>query len=175
MNWKGLPLFKTAFDFAIYAMLLWELKPATVIEIGSGAGGSAVWMADLMVAYGSPARVLSFDLNVPTDCSHEHVSFLHGDANEMSSVLSEAEVADLPHPWLVVEDAHVNVRGVLEAFDSYLAKGDYVVVEDSWMNERDISEFLEGRLESYRVDTALTDFFGRNVTCAQDSIFVRVA
>lgn len=27
MHWKGLPIFKTVFDFSIYTMLLWELKP----------------------------------------------------------------------------------------------------------------------------------------------------
>ena len=36
---------------AMYQMLLWELKPKTIIEIGSGTGGSAVWMADLMKSY----------------------------------------------------------------------------------------------------------------------------
>ena len=34
LTWKGAPLFKSVFDFAILPMLLWELKPATVFEIG---------------------------------------------------------------------------------------------------------------------------------------------
>ncbi len=33
-------------DLAIYARLMWELKPRTVIEVGTAKGGSALWLAD---------------------------------------------------------------------------------------------------------------------------------
>src|ERR1019366_3124663 len=52
MQWKGMPLFKTVYDFSIYTMLLWALKPATIIELGSGTGASAVWLADLAKSFG---------------------------------------------------------------------------------------------------------------------------
>ena len=42
MQWRGMPLFKTVYDFSIYTMLLWALKPRTIIELGSGTGASAV-------------------------------------------------------------------------------------------------------------------------------------
>jgi hypothetical protein len=48
ISWKGQPIFKTVFDYALVPMLLWDLKPATILEIGSGTGASAVWMADLV-------------------------------------------------------------------------------------------------------------------------------
>jgi len=38
----------------------------------------------------------------------------------------------------------------------------------------DIGKFLVQEPDCYKVDTYYTDFFGRNVTCAQDSILVRV-
>ena len=41
-------LFKTVYDFSVYTMLLWNLKPKTIVELGSGMGASAVWMADLL-------------------------------------------------------------------------------------------------------------------------------
>src|SRR5436190_4345312 len=37
-RWRGIPCFKTVYDLAIYAMLMEELRPATIIELGSGAG-----------------------------------------------------------------------------------------------------------------------------------------
>jgi hypothetical protein len=52
-------------------------------------------------------------------------------------------------------------------------QGDYVVIEDSASKKDDITRFLLGTPGCYAVDTYFTDFFGRNVTCAQDSIFVR--
>src|SRR5262249_36948491 len=41
-RWRGVPCFKTSCDIAIYAMLLYELHPRTIIELGSGEGGSAL-------------------------------------------------------------------------------------------------------------------------------------
>ena len=46
-RWRGAPCFKSAYDMAIYAMLIDELRPATIIELGSGTGASALLLADL--------------------------------------------------------------------------------------------------------------------------------
>jgi hypothetical protein len=79
----------------------------------------------------------------------------------------------LVHPWLVVEDAHHNVEPVLSHFHSGLKKGDCVYVEDSEIKRGDIRRFLSKHPGCYLVDTKYTDFFGRNATCALDSIFVK--
>ena len=42
-TWKNHTIFKSVYDLAIYSMLIEELKPDVIIEIGSGKGGSAVW------------------------------------------------------------------------------------------------------------------------------------
>jgi len=62
---------------------------------------------------------------------------------------------------------------VLRHFHPCVRQGDYVVVEDSASKKDEITRFLMGAPGCYVVDTYFTDFFGRNVTCAQDSIFVR--
>ena len=41
MRWRGMPLMKNVFDFAMYPALIAELRPRTIFEIGSGLGGSA--------------------------------------------------------------------------------------------------------------------------------------
>ena len=45
--YKSTPCLKSPFDLALYQMLVWTEKPRTIIEIGSNAGGSALWLADL--------------------------------------------------------------------------------------------------------------------------------
>jgi hypothetical protein len=50
-EWRGLPLFKSVYDFALFPMLLWNVKPGTIFEFGSGAGGSALWLADTLRAF----------------------------------------------------------------------------------------------------------------------------
>jgi len=65
------------------------------------------------------------------------------------------------------------VAAVLERFHRFLAPGDYLVVEDSDVKRDAIRQFLGAHPGSYLVDTHFTDYFGRNATCAADSIFVR--
>ena len=52
-KYRSVPMSKNAFDFALYPMLLWQIKPRTIIEVGSFYGGSAMWMADMTQAWGA--------------------------------------------------------------------------------------------------------------------------
>lgn len=174
LQWQGMPLFKTAYDFSLYPMILWSLRPRTIIELGSGSGASAVWMAETAATFELGATVHSVDIRLP-DVSHDAVRFVRGDCEAIRDVFDAAFLRGAPRPWMVVEDAHVNVAGVLEFFDSWLAEGDYLIVEDSAAKQGELAAFISARPGRYKVDTYFTDFFGRNVTCAQDSILVRRA
>lgn len=172
LQWRGLPLFKTAFDMSIYPMLIWEQKPRTIIEIGSGSGASALWLADLLTVFGIDGHVFSLDLR-PPDIDHAGVTFAAGDCRRIERAVPAARLAGWHHPWLVIEDAHVNVAGVLDHFHAHLQANDYLIVEDSLQKRKEIGEFVSKYAGAYAVDTRYTDFFGRNATCAFDSIFVR--
>jgi cephalosporin hydroxylase len=50
---------KHPMDIALYMLLIWELKPRTVIEIGSLAGGSAAWIGDTLNTCGIDGQVTS--------------------------------------------------------------------------------------------------------------------
>ncbi len=65
------------------------------------------------------------------------------------------------------------MAAVLEQFHHYLTPGDYLVVEDSDVKREALRTFLGAHPGEYLVDTRFTDNFGRNATCAADSIFVR--
>jgi cephalosporin hydroxylase len=173
MHWKGLPIFKTVFDFSIYTMMMWELKPKTVIEIGSGTGSSAVWMADTLKALGLEAHVYSADLK-KAPLEYEGVTFIQGNCWVIERAFTSEFLRNAPHPWLFIEDAHVNVHGVLSHFHPHFQKGDYMVVEDSLHKQDVLSKFMKQNHGCYKLDTRYTDFFGRNATCSHDSIFVRV-
>ena len=173
LEWKGKPLFKTAFDFTMLPMLLAELKPATVFEIGSGAGASARWMADTIRSFGHGGRIYSVDINPVTE-TYDGVHFLAGDCKSPATLFALELLRSAPRPWLVLEDAHVNVHDVLAHMDAFLGQGDYLLVEDSRIKAQDIARFLAYRPDRYQVDTRYTDFFGRNATCAENSIFIRV-
>jgi cephalosporin hydroxylase len=174
MRWRGTPLMKNVFDFAIYPALIAELRPRTVFEVGSGLGASAAWFADNLALCGVDGRVHSVDLIRP-EAKHPGVDFHQGDCSDPQRLFAVDLLRSAPHPWLVVEDAHHNVAAVLEQFHAFLSAGDYLVVEDSDVKRDALRTFLGAHPGHYLVDTQFTDYFGRNATCAADSIFVRTS
>jgi cephalosporin hydroxylase len=172
LRWRGQPLMKNVFDFAMYPALIGELRPQTIFEVGSGSGASAAWLADHMALAGVQGRVHSVD-RVKAQLEHPSVAFYQGDCHSPETLFDRELLASEPHPWLVIEDAHQNVAAVLERFHTLLEPGDYLVVEDSDIKRAALRSFLGAHPANYLVDTRHTDNFGRNATCAADSIFVR--
>lgn len=172
MRWRGQPLMKNAFDFAMYPALLAELQPKTVFEVGSGLGASAAWFADTLTSCGVEGRVYSVD-RVKAKASHPLVTYFQGDCADPATLFEPSLLQSQPHPWLVVEDAHYNVAAVLSYLHGFLRSGDYLVVEDSDVKREALRSFIGARPGCYLVDTKFTDNFGRNATCAADSIFIR--
>ncbi len=173
MRWRGTPLMKNVFDFAMYPALIAEVRPQTIFEIGSGLGASAIWFADTLATCGIAGRVHSTD-KVRVEKDHPGVSFYQGDCAAPESLFAAGLLREEPHPWLVVEDAHHNVGPVLEHISAFMQPGDYLVVEDSDVKRDTIRAFTGHHAGEYLVDTRFTDYFGRNATCAADSIFVRM-
>lgn len=176
IHWKGVQTLKDPLDLALYPMLLWELKPVTVIEIGAARGGSALWLADLLSAMGVEAHVWSFDVDLTrVEVSDARITFAQADSHQLST-LPLRELAALPHPWLVIEDAHQNLGPLLLAFDELLQAGDYLVVEDlilprTYMAFRHFARRAGAR---YHVDTRFTDLFGYNATWNANGYLKRV-
>ena len=165
IKWKDLDVYKTAYDFVIYWMLISELKPNTIIEYGSGSGGSAIWLADISTAMGLDINVISYDIKLP-NVIHPKVQFV-----ELDLAQDFVEELQWPGKKLVIEDAHVNVKEVLLETDLHLKKGDYLIVEDSEGKQSEIIDFLYNAKNTYKTDNYYLDFFGRNTGCCVDSIF----
>jgi cephalosporin hydroxylase len=185
-RYRGVPLLKNPFDLALYPMLLERAKPRTLIEIGSFAGGSALWFADQAPGM----RVLSVDLEPPAGVTHPSVTFLRGDARTLDGALPEELMQSLERPLLVVEDSnHLagTTAAVLDFFDPWMRAGEYLVVEDGILTAmraadsyeggplKAIREFLERTKGSYEVDRSLCDYFGTNVTWNVDGYLRRVS
>lgn len=169
-EWRKLPVYKTVWDLAIYQMMISTLQPRTIIELGSGVGGSAVWFADMSVAAGVDCRVHTFDI-VPPNIAHERVTVHGADLRSAGIDLLVREVPELIHPALVIEDAHVAVDRSLRMIEAILKAGDYLVVEDSFRKQPDLKAFSEETALNFQVATWLTDFYGINATCACNSIW----
>src|SRR3989338_2105325 len=98
-TWKGLSLYKSLYDFALYPLLLWQLKPKTIIELGSGNGASALWMSDLCKNFGITSKIISVDKKSPI-LNVENVTFIEADVYRIRDTLSPEFLESLTHPWL---------------------------------------------------------------------------
>ena len=162
ITWRNSRLGKSIYDFALIPMIIWENKPATILEIGSGEGASAIWMTDICKLYNLFTHVYSMDID-PPDVFYNGVTFIQGNSKEIHSIF---DVETLPHPWLIIEDAHVNVNGVIEYFTKHMQRDDYMIIEDS----RGVKGSTLQVPSSLLVDTYYCDYFGRNATSAVNTI-----
>ena len=135
-TWKGVILGKGVWEITLYPMLMYELQPKTIIEIGAFNGGSAIWFADIAKGLEIESYVYSTDIDLSLldekAKDHPRVNFIEGDSNHIESVLPPELLSTLPHPWFITEDAHVNSVGILEYFhNNGFESGDYIIIEDT--------------------------------------------
>jgi hypothetical protein len=88
-RWRGVPCFKTVYDLAIYAMLIDELRPATIVELGSGAGGSALLFADLCTSLGLSTQIISVDKEAVQELSDPRITFIQSDCAGWLELIQE--------------------------------------------------------------------------------------
>jgi cephalosporin hydroxylase len=170
-RWRGVPCFKTIHDLAIYAMLIDELRPGTIIELGSGTGGSALFFADLCTATGLTTRITSVD-NKVGEVSDPRIDFVRSDCQDWLEATAGAKHR-IQRPCLLVEDFHGDLGGFFAHIDTILEAGDYLFIEDSQNKQNRIAELIADR--PYLIDSKYTDFFGINCTSAINSIFIKNA
>ena len=171
IRWKNYDLYKTTNDLVLYWMILDEIKPQIIVELGSGCGGSAVWMADISKALGFHTHIFSYDINKP-NFIYPGVSFVEFDINKLNINDGFPELHSYKgNSKLFIEDAHVNTLAVLSSINQLVEKGDYLIIEDSFNKQKDIAHFCKLQSKKYMVDQFYLDFFGLNMTCSIDSIF----
>ncbi len=188
-TYRGVPMLKNPFDFALYPLLLWNLKPRTLIEIGSKSGGSALWFGDLLNDFGVDGHVYSLDIVRVDSVSHPRVTFLEANGRALERTLTTEFLERLPRPWLVIEDAdhsYETSSAALRFFHPWLRPGEYIVIEDGIISDltqdpaygsgphRALKEFLAAHAGEYEIDGDYCDFFGYNLTWCTNGFLKRV-
>ena len=177
LTYKGLIILKPPFDLVLYSNLIWELQPRTILEFGALQGGSSLWFADQLANLCQDGEVHSFELLIKCIHSrartHPKLHFHEVDLFELRT-LDRALFEKLPHPWLVVDDAHANLKAVVEFVAQFMQRGDYYVWEDVFLpdsrNQELISEMAAlAKKFNLLVDVKYADAFGANVTCSPNS------
>ena len=172
IKWKEYDIFKSSNDLVVYWMIFQEIKPEVIIELGSGRGGSAIWMADICKSLGLDTEVISLDIEMPT-ATHPNVTFQEFDLMSIGCTDITIPARDKLNgkKKIIIEDAHVNLLNVFVELDKLLETNDYLIIEDSGNKQEQISVFMDRSINNYVADQYYLDFFGLNTTCCIDSIF----
>ena len=178
-TYKGISCLKNPIDLVLYMKLIWELRPKTIIEIGSFRGGSAIFYADLCATYGLETRIITVDFRAIQEQGDSRVDFIQADALHLEESELHAALESLPRPWLVIEDsAHTNevCHAVMIYFKDRLEPGEVLIIEDGVIEDQGanavyrggpnlaVSRFFSEWPDCFRVMDEYTDFFGVNAT-----------
>ena len=176
--YRGRICIKSPIDLAIYLQLLQDVRPRTLIEIGSKAGGSALLFRDYGRMLDLQLEIVSIDIKRPKD-ECEGITFLEGDVNDLQPVFEKYRLDERPRPWLVVEDsAHTASACVaaLRFFAKRLMPGEWMIMEDGVLDELGLSErykggpnlaimqFFAANPGVFEVGAEYCDMFGQNAT-----------
>ncbi|MCU1676201.1 MAG: methyltransferase FkbM [Frankiales bacterium] len=189
-TYAGVQCVKSPFDLAIYHQLVWRVRPGTIIEIGSKAGGSGLFFGDMLRNFDIPGRVLSLDVVPVTGVTHPLVSYEYGDGRALEETLTDEVMSALARPLLVIEDAdhaEPTTLATLAFFHRHFVAGDWIVVEDGNLSSivpdafpdftsgphLALRRFFRDHATDYRVAAEYCDLYAYNGTTASNGILER--
>ncbi len=134
-RWMGVPCQKYAADLFILAEILHEVRPALVVELGTSAGGSALFMAHVMdlLGYGMVFTVDQSDAwERPR---HDRIIYWTGSTRDPVTIDHVTRTAHLANgPVLVDHDADHSAAAVRKDLATYaplVTPGSYFIAEDT--------------------------------------------
>lgn len=151
-RWFGVPIQKCPLDLWIYQEILFEVRPEWIVETGSAAGGSALYLAHLCDLLGN-GRVLSIDFALPSELpKHPRLQFIQGDSVGATTLTTVRTVIGTVTPVLVILDSdhhRDHVKTELEAYSPFVTVGSYLIVEDTNLNGHPVAaDFGPGPAEA---------------------------
>lgn len=175
VKYRGVTMVRCPFDYVLYQMLISDIKPDLVIEIGTNMGGTALYIADLMdkIGHGTVHTIDIIDKPKDPITKHPRISFFTKgwDGYDIANAKNFSRI-------VVIEDAshmYEDSIGCLEKFSPLVSVGSYYIVEDSIVTKlgrekgfhggplRAIREFIASN-NNFKIDRTYCDFFGKNAT-----------
>lgn len=142
-SWMGRPIIQLPEDLVRIQEVIWDLKPDLVIETGVAHGGSLVFYAGLLAAYGE-GTVLGIDIEIRKRNrleieGHElakRIKLIEGNSISADTVEKVRGYASLADRVLVILDSNHSrdhVYSELKAYSTFVTPGSYIVACDGIM------------------------------------------
>jgi len=170
LQYHGCALLKSVFDIGIEQTIISEIRPRSIIELGTGTGASALWYRDQLAGLYDDYRIITIDKREPK-VKHQEIEYITGDLADIRKLLSVQEVRELPKPLLVVEDAHVHVEMLVNYFSEVIDSGDYIIIEDGDEKMNHVRSGIGNR--QIMQDTKFTHLFGYPLSSIGPGVLVK--
>lgn len=134
--WMGIPCLKCPLDLWIYQEIMYEVRPDLIIETGTYAGGSALYLAHICNSLGV-GHVATIDIEERPRPTHARISYINGSSSEPETVAKALDSVKSKERVLVILDSdhsEEHVTKELELLAPLVTRGSYVIVEDTNIN-----------------------------------------
>ncbi|MDO8648187.1 MAG: CmcI family methyltransferase [Candidatus Peregrinibacteria bacterium] len=162
--WLGVRTFKCPLDLWVYQEILTEKRPDIIIETGTAAGGSALFLASTCDALGS-GRVITIDIERGEFPKHPRITYLTGSSTDRSTPDQLLPLIEGKTVMVILDSDHraPHVLEELHLYSPLVTAGQYLIVEDTNVNgnpvlehfgpgpQEALEEFLVGN-ENFTVD-----------------------
>lgn len=182
-KWRGIPVLKPPTDMWVYQELICKLKPDLIIETGTWAGGSALFMRDVMKMDNQSGVVISIDLDwrkIAEGMHHIPGMRLWNkdciDPETINDLKTIIRVEKRNKVMVILDSEHTkeHVLRELELYAPLVTKGMPLIVEDgnncSSVKEA-IDEWFPYHLSEFKADYMCEKFM---LTFNRDGFFERV-
>lgn len=175
VTYRGVKAIRCPFDYVLYQMVILNVKPDLIIEIGTNAGGGSLYLSDLQQMYGG-GTIHTIDIvdMVKSELvlnNENIVRFLGGyESYDLQNCSGYKKI-------LVIDDGshtYKDVKNSLNKFKDIVSIDSYFIIEDGILNELGYSDYGGGPLKAieeflvsnsdFVVDRDSCDLFGKNAT-----------
>ncbi|WP_422008423.1 CmcI family methyltransferase [Roseivirga pacifica] len=175
-SYRGVTMVKCPFDLVLYQMIISEVCPDLIIEIGTKKGGSALYFADLLRNIGC-GEVHTIDIEQAVDekvLKAKNITLFEG--GWQNYLLENCQ--GFKRIMVIDDGSHVydEVLAAFEKFNKLVSVGSYYIIEDgiidqlnikkAWYNGGPLKASLDilDKEPSFVLDKKYNDFFGPNAT-----------
>ena len=164
--WLGIPAQKCPLDLWIYQEIIFEVKPDVIIECGTFAGGSALFLASVCDAV-KRGTIITIDVeDREGKPKHKRIKYLLGSSTSKEIVDKVRRSTRNRHSVMVILDSDHSKDHVLNEmriYSTFVTKGSYLIVEDTNINGHPVfPDFGPGPME------AVQQFLSENKVFAVD-------
>jgi cephalosporin hydroxylase len=150
--WHATPVLKCIFDLWVFQEIIASLRPALIIECGTWAGGSALFLAHTLDIIGS-GRIITIDIldanqvrehylrysqeqgrKLQIRPTHPRIDYLLGSSTDPAIVAEVTRALPVGGPVMVVADSDHSIEHAyaeLNAYHAFVTPGSYFVMEDT--------------------------------------------